>query len=196
MLDAVKYGLANIANFGGRDARPTFWYYVLFAYIVNILLSVAVSAPLSISMISKTVRTAIASGGNEAAVRDATMRAVQDMTGTMMWLAIGSGVLMLVLLAASFVRRLHDANLSGFWALIPAALHLGALAMIPGNMRRLTESMVNLSEGDAMVNIKALEMQAGSTSVVSWLPIIFVVLLGIRKSTPGPNRFGETSVSF
>jgi uncharacterized membrane protein YhaH (DUF805 family) len=103
---------------------------------------------------------------------------------------------MLILLAASLVRRLHDSNLSGFWALIPAALHVGALAMIPGNMRRLTESMVNLGQGDALVNIKALEMQAGSTSVFGWLPIVVIVLLGIRKSTPEANRFGETSVSF
>lgn len=196
MLDAVIYGLANLAKFKGRDARQTFWYYVLFVYVVNVVLSVVVSVPLSISMISKTVRTAIASGGNEAAVRDATLRAVHDLAGALMWVALISGALMFVLLAASFVRRLHDSNLSGYWGIIPGALQLGAIAMIPGNLRRLTESMITLEQGDPLVNIKALEMQAGLTSVAGWLPIFVVVFLGIRKSTPGPNRFGETAVSF
>ena len=30
MLAAIKHNLANLFNFTGRDARQTFWYYVLF----------------------------------------------------------------------------------------------------------------------------------------------------------------------
>ena len=34
MLGAIKYNLANLTNFSGRDARQTFWYYVLFLVII------------------------------------------------------------------------------------------------------------------------------------------------------------------
>jgi uncharacterized membrane protein YhaH (DUF805 family) len=187
MLDAVKYGLANLANFKGRDARQTFWYYVLFVYILNVLITMAVSVPMSISMVTSAISRAAQNPNNEAAA----MGAINGMTNTLMWVSMAAGALMLILLAASFVRRLHDSGLSGYWALIPGALQLAALAMMPVSIRRLTESMADLGGG-----VDALQMQTGAASVMGWLPILIVILLGIRKSTPGPNRFGKASVSF
>jgi uncharacterized membrane protein YhaH (DUF805 family) len=38
--DAIKSGFKNYVNFNGRAARSEFWYWVLFAVIGGILLSV------------------------------------------------------------------------------------------------------------------------------------------------------------
>ncbi|MDE8651918.1 DUF805 domain-containing protein [Novosphingobium album (ex Liu et al. 2023)] len=38
MPGAVRYGLTNLVNFSGRDARQTFWFFVLFLYIVTFML--------------------------------------------------------------------------------------------------------------------------------------------------------------
>ena len=45
MLPAVKYSIANVTNFAGRDARQTFWYYVLFLFLVQIEISVVAVEP-------------------------------------------------------------------------------------------------------------------------------------------------------
>jgi uncharacterized membrane protein YhaH (DUF805 family) len=34
MLASIKYNLSHLLDFSGRDARQTFWYYVLFLFIV------------------------------------------------------------------------------------------------------------------------------------------------------------------
>jgi hypothetical protein len=36
MLGAIKYNLSHLLDFSGRDARQTFWYYVLFLVMLDI----------------------------------------------------------------------------------------------------------------------------------------------------------------
>ena len=38
MFEAIKYNLAHLADFTGREDRPTFWWYVLFLLVLDILL--------------------------------------------------------------------------------------------------------------------------------------------------------------
>ena len=47
MLKAIKHGLGNLLNFGGRDARQAFWYYVLFVYLVMTAISMIVIVPMT-----------------------------------------------------------------------------------------------------------------------------------------------------
>jgi uncharacterized membrane protein YhaH (DUF805 family) len=46
MLGAIKYNLANLFNVSGRDARQTFWYYVLAIVVLHIAASMAISIPM------------------------------------------------------------------------------------------------------------------------------------------------------
>ena len=50
MLDAIRHGLANLLNFSGRDARQTFWYYVLFVYVVTTVVTVLAMIPAMVDM--------------------------------------------------------------------------------------------------------------------------------------------------
>ena len=47
MLGSIRYNLANILNFHGRDARPTFWYYVLFLFILQVAIGMVAAIPRS-----------------------------------------------------------------------------------------------------------------------------------------------------
>lgn len=38
--DAVRSGFQNYVNFAGRAARSEYWYWVLFAFLVNIVASI------------------------------------------------------------------------------------------------------------------------------------------------------------
>ncbi len=40
LMDAVRYGFSNYANFKGRTDRPTFWWWVLAAFGINIVLDI------------------------------------------------------------------------------------------------------------------------------------------------------------
>ena len=55
MLSAIKYNLSHLTDFKGRDARPTFWYYVLFLVLVQFALSFLVSIPLTGAMVGDAV---------------------------------------------------------------------------------------------------------------------------------------------
>ena len=65
--------------------------------------------------------------------------------------------LMLALLAASVVRRLHDSDLSGWWALIPGAIHIANIILAPMLTRRILENMSRISEGDPAANMQAMQ---------------------------------------
>ncbi|MBD3814359.1 MAG: DUF805 domain-containing protein, partial [Betaproteobacteria bacterium] len=46
MLGSIKYNLANLANFNGRDARQTFWYYVLFLVVIQFGAGIIAAIPM------------------------------------------------------------------------------------------------------------------------------------------------------
>ena len=52
MLNAIKYNLSNLTNFEGRDARQTFWYYVLIIVVVQYAIQIFASIPMYVSMFS------------------------------------------------------------------------------------------------------------------------------------------------
>jgi uncharacterized membrane protein YhaH (DUF805 family) len=196
MLNAIKHGLGNLLNFEGRDARQAFWYYVLFIYLVTMAISMVVVIPMTIQGFLTGIRQGIAAGqsGDPQAAQVATQAAIAssmgDMMSTTMWLSLASGAIMLAVLAAAFVRRLHDSGLSGLWALIPGAIQLANLVFAPRLMRGMIENMGRMMPGDPAAGMGAIQSSFG-TALLGWAAIILVIVLGVRKSTPGPNRFGE-----
>lgn len=192
MLAAIKHGLGHLLNFDGRDARQAFWYYVLFVYLVMIGISMVVVVPMTVQALVTGVQQGIAAGqsddplAGQLATQAAIEGAMRDMMSTMMWVASATNLLMMVLLAASFVRRLHDSDLSGWWALVPGAIQLANLILAPAVMRRMMDILTR--PGDPMAGMQS---SMGAASLLGWAAIIVVVVLGVRKSTAGPNRYGE-----
>lgn len=198
MLKAIKHGLGNLGNFEGRDARQAFWYYVLFLYIVTLAISMVVTVPMMIQGFMTGIREGInaSQSGDPVAAQAATQAAITNsmsgMISTSMWLGVVTGLLMLAGLAAAFVRRLHDSDLSGLWALIPAAVQLGNLLLAPVMMRQMMDNLTHMNPGDPTAGFRAMQGSVGAASLLGWVAIIAVIVLGVRKSSPGPNRYGET----
>ena len=112
MWGAIKYNLANLTNFNGRDARQTFWYYVLFLVVVQFGLGIVMAIPLYIDIFTQAFNAAQSGMGEE----QVQAMIFTDMAGYMNNQAIVSAVLSLVMVAlllASFVRRLHDSGKPG-----------------------------------------------------------------------------------
>ena len=68
MLEALKYNLAHLADFTGREDRSTFWWYVLVLVILDIVLGLIVSGPMVAGSISTAVQAA-QSGMSEQAIQ-------------------------------------------------------------------------------------------------------------------------------
>jgi len=195
MLGSIRYNLANLANFAGRDARQTFWYYVLFLYLIQMVAGMLVTIPMMVAMFSQMF-AGIRAGADPDAMNAMMLEAMSGPIETTMWLAMGLGAVSLLGLAASFVRRLHDSGLSGWWAWLPGLLYIGYLAWMPRQIAGLKDGLA-----------QAVAMQQGGTPfgmmpgqevamLSAYLPLMLLAIFGVRKSNPGPNRYGEAPVRF
>lgn len=196
MLAAIKHGLGNLTNFHGRDARQAFWYYVLFVYLITMVIGMMVSIPMTTEAMMTGVQQGIANAGNpDKAASDAAAQAaiVASMRGYMpvlVWSSFATAAILLIGLAASLVRRLHDSGLSGTWALIPLGLQAINLAFIPTQLGRL-EEMLAAQFTDPFAAFKVYDGLLGLGAVAGWIAIVLVIVFGVRKSTEGPNPYGE-----
>lgn len=66
--DAVKSGFENFVNFEGRAARSEFWWWQLFAFLVNIVASV-IDASLNLGFLSPLASLALLAPGLAVAAR-------------------------------------------------------------------------------------------------------------------------------
>lgn len=194
MLDAIKYNLANLLNFEGRDARQTFWYYVLFIVILRYAASMLITVPMMINLFGGIFASA-RQGSDQAVVQQQMASLMADSMPMLFWFAIGVGLVSALLLVAALVRRLHDSDHSGWWAVIPAVLHVTSLAALPMQMRMVQDAIGQISTRPPAGPMEMMRAQ-GAYGLLGWLPIILVIIMGVLKSTPGPNRYGETPVSF
>ena len=194
MLGAMKYHAAHLFDFHGRDARQTFWYWFLFLFIVNIAVGVVISVPMTMSAMS-TAMEATRSGDAQAA--QAAMMA--KMASSMRPVLIGGIVLGLVnilLLAAAFVRRLHDSGKPGIWAAIAGAIYLFSLWVSWDRADEMVAMMQQLSDASDPQGAIAAQTRMAWQSLLGYIPIVMVIVFGVLKSDPGPNRYGEEPVRF
>ena len=195
MLGSIRYNLANLTNFDGRDARQTFWYYVLFLYLIQMVAGMLVAIPMMVAMFSQMF-AGIRAGADPDAMNAMMLEAMTGPLETTMWLGMGLGVVSLLALAASFVRRLHDSGLSGWWGLLPGGLYIGYLAWMPRQIAMLKDM---LAQADALQQGSTpLGMMPGQELAMlsAYVPLILLAVFGVRKSNPGPNRYGEAPVRF
>jgi uncharacterized membrane protein YhaH (DUF805 family) len=188
MLAAIKYNLTHLTQFGGRDARQTFWFYVLFLVLVHVGVSMAISIPLTGSMLGDTI-VAARQGTGEAEVQRRMMEHMGTLMRASMWVSAGLSLAMLALLGASFTRRLHDSGKPGWIAGVAAAIQLIALALA---IARIDEAirMVELVQSGNIEAARTMQSQFAVQSLLGWVPAALVIVFGVMASTAGDNRYG------
>jgi uncharacterized membrane protein YhaH (DUF805 family) len=194
MLGSIKYNLLHIADFRGRDARQTFWYYVLFLVIIEMIASFAFAMPMVVKMFHNIFAAARAGVTGQQAMNDLMANQMSGMFQSLVPFTIGLNLVLMVLFVAAFVRRVHDSGKPGWWVLLPVATQLTALWVSYANLGRMRALMVG-----AIANPQAgmhLQSQMGPLSMIGWVGYIAVLVFGIMKSTDGPNRYGDAPVEF
>ena len=135
MLGAIKYNLANLANPAGRDARQTFWYYMLFLVITQVVVSTIAAMPMYIAMFGGAIDAA-QSGANEQEMNALMFANMRGHLHTQMWVGAVMGLIMAALFSAAFVRRLHDSGKPG-WLLLLVLLREAAVGVRVAGAERL-----------------------------------------------------------
>lgn len=192
MIAAIKHNLSNLTNFNGRDARPTFWWYVLFLVIMQFVVGLLASIPLIGASVG-TAMDAVQSGADQATMQADMMASMAEAMDTVIWVGVASEIVMVLLLVASFVRRLHDSGNSGWWAAIPVATQLAGVFGAVTTIDRAKELMVLSADISRMEEAQALQadMMAEPLNWVSWIGVIVVLVFGVMSSQKEANKYGE-----
>lgn len=189
MFEAIKYNLAHLLDFSGREDRPTFWWYVLFLVILDIVLGIVVSGPMIVGSMSTAINAA-QSGASDEAVQAQIMQQVGASMGPMMWVSGGIKLLMVALWVAAFVRRLHDSNSSGWWAAVAVAAQVANLAIALSMAGEIQHMVASMASGD-LTQVTQEQAEMSRLGLLGWVAPIIIIVFGVMKSTPGANKYGE-----
>ncbi|MCP5396784.1 MAG: DUF805 domain-containing protein [Sphingomonadaceae bacterium] len=195
MLGSIKYNLSHLGQFSGRDARQTFWYYVLFLVVLQFGVGIIAAIPLYIDMFTGAFQAAQA-GLGEREMQAMMMANMGDQMRTQVWISAAVGVVISILLAASFVRRLHDTGFTGWIAVIPLGTYLFSLGYNIVNLDTMLAMMERAMSATEPSEAFAMQGQMASTSLISWVGILVVIGFGVLKSQDGPNKYGDAPVRF
>lgn len=171
------HGLRNLLRLSGRDSRSQFWFYMLWLMIAQQLLSGVAVGVLMVTDFGSLAGTRPPSVAAPSAVSPDHLA----FFGTVMSLIVGSVVLVVALLAAAVVRRLHDSDLRGWWGMMPLPFLLFTMMA----MASLTSSLEHFSPrlfGAMFV-----------ANLIYLIALVVLIVLLCRPSTDGANRFGERS---
>ena len=100
MWGAMKYHAAHLADFTGRDARQTFWYYVLFLFIIQVVAGMAMAIPLIAGVFRGIVAASRAGVTDQQQVAAMMTAQVSEFTQNMLPFSLGMSLLMMLLFIA------------------------------------------------------------------------------------------------
>jgi len=195
MLGAIRYNLANLTRLEGRDARSTFWFYVLFLAIVDVLVSIAAALPMIVAMASSMFE-AIDTGASEQQAKASMMSSISSWYAFAGWMSVILSLTLTLLLVASLTRRAHDSDKSGYWVGVLFAIKLVsivfAITMI-GQMREIVGTGI---DAGSIAEMQAQQAHYAAMGLLGWVPLIGLVVIGLFPSSDGTNRFGEEPEGF
>jgi uncharacterized membrane protein YhaH (DUF805 family) len=187
---SIRYNLANLLRFSGREGRALFWPYALLVIALDVVAMFALIVPAIGDVLARMQRFAVAhpdqatidSGPGHYSI---TIQGYHpELMPDMSFLLAGVAVLALasiVLLAAAISRRLHDCRRPGWWGLLPLPFVALATLMMP----RL---FAGFRTGQVPDMRLFMAMFFNNLLYLVSLALLTILLAG--DGTKGSNRFG------
>lgn len=176
IIASIGRGFREVTRFEGRDSLAQYWPYALLLGGLEFIVGIVVGVMASISMITEAVHTA------QSGIQPDQMAMQSDMMERMvgvMPFTIGLGLIVMALLAAATVRRLHDRDWSGWWIALPVGLRLFGAVSAPWTMRW------------AMNPEPGLHTLFGAVMGVINIAVFILLLVQlVQRGKPEDNRFG------
>jgi uncharacterized membrane protein YhaH (DUF805 family) len=185
ILASIRHNLTHVADFSGRDPPGRFWPYAIFLFLLSMVVGMLLWVPVMADMFVRLQRYLVEHPEGlpiDTGVYPARMppELVPDLSAMTIPLAI-LNLLFVLLLAAALVRRLHDRDKSGWWALMPVPFMI--FGQVQG--REATTMMMGAIPADP-----ALILPMALNSLFYWIAVIALVIMLIQQGTHGPNRYG------
>lgn len=140
LVGAIKYNLANLADFEGRSTRSQFWPYVAFVLVLSFVGVGAIFVP-EISASLERMQQFAMENPEQATVQQGPQGYSISIRGNhpellpdfnrLLTLTMFGFILILGLLAAAVARRLHDRGKSAKWGLMPIPFIVFASIAMP-----------------------------------------------------------------
>lgn len=184
LFRSIAYNLRRLADFSGRERQILFWPYAGFVYGLATLISTALTLAPIVNMFMEMMRDI-----NEASRRGgyaqpdfltAPDALTPDFSGLVVPIAL-INALAVLLLAAAAARRLHDKDLSAWWALLPLPSMMVGIVLMPSTMPNFAYAG---AKPDPQLYWGMLN------GMLNMILLIGLVILLIGEGTKGPNRFG------
>lgn len=190
MLRFFGYHFRGLLDFSGRESRKPFWLWVAFCLSTQMVLLIACMMPMMVKAFMQIERFAAqhpeqvtrtyGPGSYSVEVHGYHPALFPDMSGFMVANSIGAS-LVVVLLAASVCRRLHDSNRTGAWGLLPLPFLMTALLLFPSLMPGATRGVAP---------DMGLFFASVANNFVYLAAIGVLVFKLVQPGTHGENRFG------
>jgi uncharacterized membrane protein YhaH (DUF805 family) len=169
--ESIRHNLRSLTRLSGRDRRSQFWPYAATVVILSMVVDWVVMIPLTMAGFVQ-VQNAEAAG----AVPNAALQADKFLLATAAWL-----ILIVALLAAAIVRRLHDRGMRGWWGLLP----------LPFVVMGLVGMGVFIHEFDTRLPDMRIFFAIFFNNMIYIVTLVFLVIHLALKGAAGMNRFGE-----
>lgn len=202
MIKSILHGFSGLLKFEGRDTRSQFWPYAGFVFVLaflgfgTVLATVMGSSFARIEQFAQDnpdqVTVTQGPGTYSISVDTYQPQLMPDLDAFFMTMAL-TIVSLVVLLAASVTRRLHDRGRSGWWAFPLVVL----LSVGVGAMSFLMNAFMSASETtdaalDPVLMFGFLGIFLNNVLYMGWL--LFLIFLLATDRETGPNRFGSRSI--
>lgn len=185
-LASLRYNLAGLLRFSGRDSKAAFWPYAAFILIAAMVAMMLGMAPVMGEAMANMAAYAAkhperatiqpGSGGFSISIQGDAPGLMPDMGAMMVPMGIVA-LVTVVLLAAAVVRRLHDCGRTGWWGLMPLPFLTAGSILMPG--------MFAQGESDLAL---FFAMFFNNMLYIGLLALLAVLLAG--QGQPGENRYG------
>lgn len=173
---AMVAPLRRMTDFSGRSTRGQFWPFVFLLYAAQQIVAVSVIMPPMTKFQTDVAR-------NPEMVTEAYAQAfIIELMSSMAILVVILSLMWLLPLAAALVRRLHDVNRSGRWALPSLAFQILSFAMIWWAWTAFQAE----SESGLIAAIIALVVN----NLVGLGFTILLIVWCAQDGTVGPNLYG------
>ncbi len=188
MFGSIKYNLTHLFDFRGRDARQTFWYYVLFLIVLYVLASIVAFAPVFAAAIQQAMKATQAGVPQDQLSAQITQGMAPGLA-SIAWFSVAVSLLFTLLMLAAFVRRLHDSGNPGWWAGLVLLLKLATVAIAVRGIAHIAETVqAAAASGQPAAN--------PLLTLLGWVGPVIVIVFGVFGSTDGPNRYSDAPVVF
>lgn len=189
IVAAILYNLRNLMRFAGRDTGAQFWPYAIFIFVVQSIISLALTLPIivraMINAFQLGVQQAITNSGRPRAADQQAFAQINsgiysDMGSMLTVTAPIFTAVLVILLAAAIARRLHDRGMSGYWGLMPLPFTVFSILTMPKLFAAFATHTV---EGDWFAGLLI-------NNFLYFAALILLIVLLARQGVGGANRFG------